>query len=106
MIQGDTGISGLGGWSIAVLLRVIASGKAGLVPIGVEPDALISDIRECARVCREERPDPTLEFIEYIQPVGDAALKGMLDGKLEKLLSGAAADAGERLVPVVPASSA
>ena len=36
--------------------------------------------------------------------MGDAALKGVLDGELEKVLAGAAADAGERLVPVVPAS--
>lgn len=84
---------------------VNVEGAGGLkMRFGVEPDALVSDIRECARVCREERPDPTLEFIEYIQPVGDAALRGMLDGELEKLLAGAVTDAGERLVPVVPAS--
>jgi uncharacterized protein (TIGR04141 family) len=84
---------------------VNVEGGGGLkMRFGVEPDALVSDIRECARVCRDEQPDPTLEFIEYIQPVGDTALKGALDGELEKVLAGAAADAAERLVPVVPTS--
>jgi uncharacterized protein (TIGR04141 family) len=84
---------------------VNVEGGGGLkMRFGVEPDALVSDIRECARVCREERPDPTLEFIEYIQPVGDAALKDVLDGELEKVLAGDSTDAGERLVPVVPTS--
>lgn len=84
---------------------VNVEGAGGLrMRFGVEPGALVSDIRECARVCREERPDPTLEFIEYIQPVADATLKAVLDGELEKILAGTASDAGERLVPVVPAS--
>ena len=43
---------------------------------GVEPQALVADIRECARVCREEQADPALEFIEYVQPVTDAADEG------------------------------
>ena len=83
---------------------VNVEGGGGLkMRFGVELDALVSDIRECARVCREERPDPTLEFIEYIQPVGDAALESVLDGELEQVLAGAT-DAGERLVQVVPTS--
>ncbi len=84
---------------------VNVEGAGGLkMRFGVEPDALVSDIRECARVCREEQPEAALEFIEHVMPVGDATLKGVLNGELEKLLSGTAADAGERLVPVVPTS--
>lgn len=71
---------------------------------GVKPDALVADIRECARVCRDEEPDPALEFIEYVQPVADADTKAILDDELEKLLAAPAADVGERLVPVVPTS--
>jgi uncharacterized protein (TIGR04141 family) len=84
---------------------VKVEGAGGLkMRFGIEPDALVSDIRECARVCREEQPDAALEFIEHIMPVGDAALTGALDAELENLLSGTEADAGERLVPVVPTS--
>jgi uncharacterized protein (TIGR04141 family) len=84
---------------------VNVEGAGGLkMRFGVEPGALVSDIRECARVCREERPDSTLEFIEYIQPVADAALESVLDGELEKALAGAVTDAEEPLVPVVPPS--
>lgn len=84
---------------------VIVEGSVGLrMRFGVEPQALADDIRECARVCREEQPDQALEFIEYVQPVGDTATEAMLDGELEKLLAGTEADAGERLIPVVPTS--
>lgn len=84
---------------------VNVDGSVGLrMRFGVEPDALAADIRECARVCREEQPDEALEFIEYIQPVSDAATKGVLDGELERLLSGTVRDTGELLLPVVPTS--
>jgi uncharacterized protein (TIGR04141 family) len=83
---------------------VNVEGAGGLkMRFGVEPDALVSDIRECARVCREEQPEAALEFIEHIMPVGDASLTCVLDGELEKLLSGTAG-AGDRLLPVVPTS--
>ncbi len=71
---------------------------------GIKPDALVADIRECARVCQEEEPDPALEFIEYVQPVSDADTKAVLDDELEKLLEATRADACERLIPVVPTS--
>lgn len=78
-------------------------GSGGLrMPFGVAPDGFVADIRECARVCCDEQPDPTLEFIENIQPVGDADLKGILDDELDQVLAGTAAEAAERLVPVVP----
>ena len=84
---------------------VNVEGSVGLrMRFGVEPDALVADIRECARVCREEQPDPALEFIEYVQPVTDADTKAVLDDELEKLLAATGADACERLIPVVPTS--
>jgi uncharacterized protein (TIGR04141 family) len=84
---------------------VNVEGGGGLkMRFGVEPDALVSDIRECARVCREEQPEAALEFIEHIMPVSDAVLTSLLDGELEKLLAGTAADSGERLTAVVPTS--
>jgi uncharacterized protein (TIGR04141 family) len=80
---------------------VNVEGSVGLkMPFGVDPDALISDIRECERVCREEEPDERLAFIEWIQPVADTIIRTKLDGELDKLL----ADATEFLVPVVPTS--
>jgi uncharacterized protein (TIGR04141 family) len=84
---------------------VNVEGTVGLrMRFGVKPDALVADIRECARVCREEEPDPALEFIEYVQPVSDADTMAVLDDELEKLLAAPAADVGERLIPIVPTS--
>jgi uncharacterized protein (TIGR04141 family) len=83
---------------------VNVEGSAGLqMRFGVEPSALLSDIRECERVCTEEEPDQALSFIEYVQPVSDARTKDELDAELEKLLAGSP-DAAEHLVPVVPTS--
>ena len=73
--------------------EVNVEGSVGLrMRFGVKPDALVADIRECARVCREEEPDPALEFIEYVQPVTDADTKAVLDDELEKLLAATGAD--------------
>lgn len=82
---------------------IIVEGSVGLrMRFGVKPDALVADIQECARVCRDEQPDPALEFIEYIQPVADTDTKALLDFELETLLDGTVADCGERLLPVIP----
>jgi uncharacterized protein (TIGR04141 family) len=82
---------------------VNVEGSVGLrMRFGVEPGALVADIRECARVCREEQPDPALEFIEHLQPVADADTGALLDLELETLLASPAAETGERLLPVVP----
>jgi uncharacterized protein (TIGR04141 family) len=84
---------------------VNVEGSVGLrMRFGVQPEHLVADIRECARVCRGERPDPALEFIDYVQPVADADTKTLLDFELESLLGGAISDVGERLLPVVPTS--
>ncbi|MGH3262143.1 MAG: DUF6119 family protein, partial [Trebonia sp.] len=82
---------------------VNVEGSVGLkMRFGVAPEALVADIRECARVCREERPDPELEFIEYVRPVADADTKTLLDLELETLLADTTAVTAERLLPVVP----
>ena len=82
---------------------VNVEGSVGLkMPFGIEPEALIADIRECERVCRQEEPDERLAFIEWIHPVADTAVLAKLDGKLEEMLAGTAA--AEQLVPVVPTS--
>ena len=84
---------------------VNVEGSVGLrMRFGVEPDALVADIREVERVCRDEQPNPALEFIEHIQPVNDATTKKELDGELDKLLAGTAASVGDRLIPVAPTS--
>jgi uncharacterized protein (TIGR04141 family) len=83
---------------------VNVEGSAGLrMRFGVEPSALLADIRECDRVCTEEEPDQALSFVEYVQPVSDADTKGELDAELERLLAGSP-DAAEHLLPVVPTS--
>lgn len=83
---------------------VKVEGSDGLrTRFAVRPDAFVADIRECARVCREEQPDPALEFIEHVQPVTDDCTSAQLDGELEKLLGGTS-DCTGHLVPVVPVS--
>ena len=84
---------------------VNVEGSVGLrMRFGVKPDALVADIRECARVCREDEPDPALEFIEYVPPRPTRTRRRLLDDELEKLLATTGADAGDRLIPVVPTS--
>ena len=84
---------------------VNVEGSVGLkMRFGVEGPDLVTDIRECARVCREEEPDPALAFIDWIQPVADPVILAGLDASLEELLSGTADSAAGRLVPVVPTS--
>jgi uncharacterized protein (TIGR04141 family) len=80
---------------------VIVQGSVGLrMPFGVAPDEVVSDIREVERVCREEEPHPALAFIDYIQPVADAATRAELDRDLDDLLG--SDDADDRVIPVVP----
>ena len=83
---------------------VNVEGSAGLrMRFGVEPSALVADIRECERVCAEEEPDQALSFVEYVQPVSDADTKDELEAEFERLLAGSP-DAAEHLIPVVPTS--
>jgi uncharacterized protein (TIGR04141 family) len=83
---------------------VNVEGSVGLrMRFGVEPSALLSDIRECERVCVEEEADQALSFVEYVQPVADVGLNAELDAELERLLAGSP-DAAEHLLPVVPTS--
>jgi len=78
-------------------------GSAGLnLRLGVEPTALLSDIRAIAEVCRNRPPDPALESIENIVPVASQSLAEDLDGDLEELLGWPEDDAAEYLSPVVP----
>jgi uncharacterized protein (TIGR04141 family) len=83
---------------------VRAEGSVGLrMRFGVEPQDLVADIREIARVCVEENPHPALEFVEHIQPVGDQRTSRDLEAGLDAMLGGEEVD-GE-LVPVVPTSA-
>jgi uncharacterized protein (TIGR04141 family) len=69
--------------------------------LGVQADRLVADIREIARVCAQEKPHSSLEFIENIRPIRDAKLGSELEAALDDLL----ADQGEHgrdLIPVVP----
>jgi uncharacterized protein (TIGR04141 family) len=70
----------------------------------VTQPGLVADIREVARVCREEEPHPDLDFIQNIQPVTDTSTLARLEGDLEVLLSWGTDDASESLVPVIPDS--
>jgi uncharacterized protein (TIGR04141 family) len=80
---------------------VNVQGSVGLrMRFGVAPEALIADIREVARVCREEQPHPALAFIDYVQPVADAWRTADLDRALDDLLG--TDEAAEHVVPVVP----
>ncbi|MET9254869.1 TIGR04141 family sporadically distributed protein [Streptomyces sp. NPDC003717] len=66
---------------------VSAQGGSGLrIALGVEPDALLSDLRTIARICREDIPHPELEFVDHIVPVGDPATRDALDRALDDRL--------------------
>ena len=78
-------------------------GAAGLnLRLGVEPAALISDIRAIATVCRDRAPDPALEPIENIVPIGACTLADDLDADLDQLLGWPEDLAAEYLSPIVP----
>lgn len=47
---------------------------------------LIADIRAIARVLREEKPSPELEFVEHVVPVDDPGLLTRLESVLDDLL--------------------
>lgn len=64
-----------------------AEGGAGLrLRLGVEGADLIADIRAIARVLREEKPSPELEFVEHVVPVDDPSLVTRLEAVLDDLL--------------------
>ncbi|MPY50432.1 TIGR04141 family sporadically distributed protein [Streptomyces acidicola] len=64
-----------------------AEGGAGLrMRLGVEGTDLIADIRAIARVLREEKPSPELEFVEHVAPVDDPGLLTRLEVALDDLL--------------------
>ncbi|MDQ0776217.1 uncharacterized protein (TIGR04141 family) [Streptomyces aurantiacus] len=64
-----------------------AEGGAGLrLRLGVEGADLIADIRAIARVLREEKPSPELEFVEHVVPVDDSSLLTRLEAVLDDLL--------------------
>ncbi len=80
-------------------------GAAGLnLRLGVEPTALVGDIRVIAAVCRDRSPDPSLEPIENIVPIGTGTLANDLDADLDELLGWPENLAAEYLSPVVPAA--
>ncbi|MEU1481716.1 TIGR04141 family sporadically distributed protein [Streptomyces sp. NPDC005760] len=65
-----------------------AEGGAGLrLRLGVEGADLVADIRAIARVLREERPSPELEFVEHVVPVDEPGLLTRLEAALDDLLA-------------------
>lgn len=59
-------------------------GSSGLeLPLGVDADELVTDLREISRVCCEERPDSALEFVEHVVRVRDPELLHELDQTLD-----------------------
>ncbi|MFJ5995459.1 TIGR04141 family sporadically distributed protein [Streptomyces sp. NPDC092370] len=66
---------------------VSAQGGCGLrIALGIEPEALLSDLRAIARICREDIPHQELEFVDHIAPVEDTATLDVLDQALDDLL--------------------
>jgi uncharacterized protein (TIGR04141 family) len=83
---------------------VNVQGSVGLrMRFGVSPADLVRDIREVARVCRDEEPHRDLAFIDYIQPVEDGPTKADLDRAFDDLLG--RAEAADHVAPVVPLSA-
>ncbi|MCW8382754.1 TIGR04141 family sporadically distributed protein [Streptomyces justiciae] len=66
---------------------VSAQGGSGLrVALGIEPEALLSDLRTIARICREDIPHHELEFVDHIVPVSDPMTLDALDQALDECL--------------------
>ncbi|MFD7232476.1 TIGR04141 family sporadically distributed protein [Streptomyces sp. NPDC059881] len=66
---------------------VSAQGGCGLrIALGVEPDALLSDLRAITRICSEDIPHQELEFVDHIVPVEDATTLHALDRTLDDRL--------------------
>ncbi|MET9100697.1 TIGR04141 family sporadically distributed protein [Streptomyces antibioticus] len=66
---------------------VSAQGGCGLrIALGVEPEALLSDLRTITRICREDIPNQELEFVDHIVPVNAPATLDALDEVLDDRL--------------------
>ncbi|MEV7385919.1 TIGR04141 family sporadically distributed protein [Streptomyces sp. NPDC091215] len=66
---------------------VSAQGGRGLrIALGVEPDALLADLRAITRICREDIPHSELEFVDHIVPVSDTSTLDALDKALDDRL--------------------
>ncbi|MEU3605989.1 TIGR04141 family sporadically distributed protein [Streptomyces sp. NPDC035033] len=66
---------------------VSAQGGCGLkVALGIEPEALLSDLRTIATICREDVPHPELEFVDRIAPVDDPSTLDALERALDNRL--------------------
>jgi uncharacterized protein (TIGR04141 family) len=77
------------------------TGGAGLqMRLAVAPGALVADVREVERVCRERKPHESFAFIDYIQPIASTKKKAELDARFDGLLG--TSDGGGQVVPVVP----
>ncbi|MFJ5724973.1 TIGR04141 family sporadically distributed protein [Streptomyces sp. NPDC093149] len=79
---------------------VSAQGGCGLrIALGIEPEALLSDLRTIARICREDIPHQELEFVDHIVPVTDPTVLDALERELDDRL-GRPADG--RISSIVP----
>lgn len=66
---------------------VSAQGGCGLrIALGVEPEALLSDLRTIARICHEDTPHQELEFVDHIVPVTDTMVLDDLAQALDNRL--------------------
>ncbi|GGM86061.1 TIGR04141 family sporadically distributed protein [Streptomyces fuscichromogenes] len=66
---------------------VSAQGGRGLrIALGVEPEALLADLRAITRICREDIPHSELEFVDHIVPVSDTSTLDALDRALDDRL--------------------
>ncbi|MCU4746519.1 MULTISPECIES: TIGR04141 family sporadically distributed protein [unclassified Streptomyces] len=66
---------------------VSAHGGCGLrIALGIEPKDLLSDLRTITRICREDSPQPELEFIDHIAPVDDPVVLAALEADLDERL--------------------
>ncbi|MFZ3493978.1 TIGR04141 family sporadically distributed protein [Streptomyces sp. 5.8] len=66
---------------------VSAQGGSGLrIALGIDPEALLSDLRTIARICREDIPHQELEFVDQIAPVSDPTVLDALERDLDDRL--------------------
>jgi uncharacterized protein (TIGR04141 family) len=75
------------------------------MPIGLEAQHLVADLREIARVCTYEEPPSELAFVEYIQPIPKGRTRDELWDRLDDLLGRFVSDSDDSVCPVVPTDS-
>ncbi|MGP3949576.1 DUF6119 family protein [Streptomyces sp. 7N604] len=67
-------------------VRSVEGGSGLRLPYGANAQALISDVRTIAKVCRDELPHPQLEFVDSVVPIEDRSTIVLLEEAVDEAL--------------------